>query len=90
MRTGLSSVAVGLGAARLLTDLEPQWLVRAGSLTLVVVGMMAVAFGFWSFRETLLELGEEGVRGIPIWIIGLFTGLLLAAAGSGLFLISVN
>jgi putative membrane protein len=77
VRTGLSAVAVGFGGARLLTDLEPQALVLASSLMLVVGGIMAIVFGFWSFRDTLAELGEGG---FSLWLIGTFTLLLVLAS----------
>lgn len=90
VRTGLSAVAVGFAGARLLTDLEPQALVLGGSLMLIVGGIMAIGFGFWSFRDTLAELGEGGARGFSIWLIGTFTLLLVLASLALLVLIFLN
>lgn len=90
VRTGLSAVAVGFAGGRLLTDLEPQALVLASSLMLVVGGIMAIVFGFLSFRETLTELGDDGVRGLSIWLIGTFTGLLVLASAALLVLMFLD
>jgi putative membrane protein len=90
LRTGLSAVAVGFGAARLLTDLEPQWLVMAASLTLIAVGLAALLLGFFSYRATLRELAEEGVRGVPVWLIGSFVALLALVAVAAAALLFLN
>jgi uncharacterized membrane protein YidH (DUF202 family) len=90
VRTGLSAVAVGFAAAQLLTNLEPQALVLAASVTLVLVGILAIGFGFWSFRETLAELDRGGVRGIPLGLIALLSLLLVLASLGVLVLMVIN
>ncbi len=90
VRTALSAIAVGFAGARLLTDLEPQWLVMTASAALIVLGVGALGFGFWSYRQTLRELERQGVRGLPLWLISAFTLLLVAAATAALVLVFVN
>jgi putative membrane protein len=90
MRTGLASIAAGLGATRLLQEVEPLWLVSALGGLLVLMGASALALGFWSYHKTLQRLGEEGRRGLPAWVLGLFTLGLLASAAIGLALILMN
>ena len=90
VRTGLAAIAVGFGAAQLLVDLEPRWLVLSASMALVVLGASAIGMGFWSYRETLRRLEREGVRGMPMWLIGTFTVLLVLTAIAGMALIVLN
>ncbi len=90
VRTGLAAVAVGFGAARLLDDVEPQWLVLVASITLITAGIMCLGFGFWSFRATLRELASEDVHGMSIRLVGLFTLMLVFAAAVGLVLVLMN
>jgi putative membrane protein len=90
VRTGLSAVAVGLGAAQLLTNLEPRWLVVAASSVLVFAGLMALGFGFWSFRDTIDELRDRGVHGVPPGLVAAFTALLVLAGVAGLVLVVTN
>ncbi|MDQ3399352.1 MAG: DUF202 domain-containing protein [Deinococcota bacterium] len=87
LRTGLAMVAAGLGVTRLLPEVEPEWLVLSLGTALVLMGGVAVAMGFWSYRKTLKRLEEEGIRGVPAWIIGAFTLVFLLGAGAGLVLI---
>jgi putative membrane protein len=87
LRSGLSSVAVGFGAAEFLGDLEPQWLVKTASALLVVAGAVIFVIGFFGYRSTFHKLLEEGVQGVAPWIIG---GITLAMVlGAGLLLFAV-
>jgi putative membrane protein len=90
VRTGLSAIAVGFGAARLLGDLEPQWLVLAAGAALIVIGVGALGIGFWSYRATLRELEREGIRGLPTWLVGALTAGLVVVALAGLALVYLN
>ncbi len=87
VRTSLSAIAVGFAAARLLPDLEPRWLVSAASLALISLGVGALGTGFWSYRQTLRELEQQGVRGLPLWVTAGFTLLLAAVAAAAMVLV---
>jgi putative membrane protein len=90
VRTAMSAIAVGLAAARLLRDLEPQWLVMALGAGLIVLGITALGFGLWSYRQTARQLERAGIRGLPLWLAAAFTLLLVVAAAAALALVFVN
>jgi putative membrane protein len=85
LRTGLATLAVGFGAAKLLGDLEPRWLVKAAAALLVTAGAAIFAMGFTGYRDTFQKLNREGVQGFSPWIIGAITLAMLFAAGLLLF-----
>jgi putative membrane protein len=87
LRTGLASVAVGFGAAELLGDLEPQWLVKAAAAMLIVAGATIFAIGFLSYGDTFRKLRNEGIQGFSPWIIGAVTFAMLV--GAALLLLTV-
>lgn len=90
VRTGLAAIAVGFAVAQLLRDFEPQWLVMIISGVLVLTGMIVLALGYLSYRKTFRELLQEGVRGLPVWIIGGITLLLILSGVAGLILLLLN
>lgn len=90
VRTGLAAMAAGLGAAQLLTDAEPRWLVMVLGAMLVVAGGVSLGVGFWSYRKTLRALEAEGVRGVPAWLLSLLTAAFVLAACLALVLVIVN
>lgn len=85
VRTGLAAVAAGLGITRLLQTLEPRWAVYTLGALLVCTGGMMFALSFWRYRQ---PLDDDAVNtGAPVWLIGLLTGALFAAAALGLWLL---
>ena len=87
MRTGMAAVAAGLGITRLFGDLQPAWIIPVIGSILVVVGAVILAGAFMRYRALLKELDDEGVRGFPVWAVGLVTGSLIVAAALSLVLI---
>jgi putative membrane protein len=88
IRTGLASIAVGFAVGRLLGEVQPQWLVQVIGVVLILIGSTIHAIGFWSYRRTFQKLEQAGTRGIPMWLIGTITAVLLVAAlGIGLIVI---
>ena len=89
LRTGLALVAGGLGMARLLTSIEPGWIVRAMGVILIVLGGTIFAVGFRTYQEMSKELKEEEIESTAAWILGLMTLMLLLAAAFALILVFV-
>lgn len=79
IRTGLASVASGLGVVKLLAGGDPSPLMTILGLLLVIVGAMAFAFAFFGYRQGMRRWQTALPRAAPLWVIGLFS-LLLAAA----------
>jgi putative membrane protein len=86
-RTGISAMAAGLAIARLLGTVERPWIARALGAVLIVTGAAIYAVGFLSYRKALRRLALEGVRGGPLWIMGIITLALMFSAGLALLLI---
>lgn len=80
VRSGLSSVAVGFGAAEFLGDLEPQWWVKTASALLVVAGAAIFVIGFFGYLSIFRKLRQEGVQGVAPWIVGAITLAMLLGA----------
>ena len=89
LRTGLTLVAGGLATARLLTSIEPGWLVRAMGVILIVLGGTIFALGFRTYRELSKEMKEEEIESTSVWFLGLMTLMLLLAAVFALILVFV-
>ncbi len=87
LRTGLALMAGGLAAARLLTSVEPQWLVRVAGTIFVVMGGTIFVLGFRTYREVSQDLKEEDVETTSSWGLGLLTLMLIVVAVIVLILI---
>ena len=90
VRTGLASIAVGFAVGRLLGELQPQWLVQAIGVVLIMIGGTIHAIGFWSYRRTFQRLEQAGTRGIPMWLMGTITLALLLVAILAIMLIVIR
>lgn len=77
VRTGLGAMAVGAGVVRLLSEVQPQWMVLLTGTLLVLTGGIILVLGFWTYYDTFKKLQEEGVQAIPPLYVGLITVLLL-------------
>jgi putative membrane protein len=86
-RTALSCIGLGLAATRLFGDLEPRWLLRVVAVGLVALGIIALAFGFYSFSKSARDLKERGEHGLPPGWIGAFAVGLALLGIAGLFLV---
>jgi putative membrane protein len=80
LRTGLAAFAVGFGVARLLGDVGPPRLAAAIGVALILAGTAIVVIGFINYRRALDELEQHGVRGLPVWAMGVLA-LVLALVG---------
>lgn len=86
IRTGLAAVATGFAIAKFMTGIEPDWLVEVLAAVFVTVGAVMFALAFWGYRHALARLDAIPAGGIPLWIFGLLSLLLLTASIAGLVL----
>jgi putative membrane protein len=87
LRTGLASFAVGFGVAELLGEVGPPWLASGIGVALIVAGAAIVTIGFNNYRRALDQLEEHGVRGLPVWAMGVLTGVLVLVGVAGVALV---
>lgn len=90
IRTGLASVASGLGVVKLLAEQAPSRTITLLGVLLVIAGAMAFAFAFYGYRQGMRRWQAALPRAVPLWIIGFFTMLLALAAGLALLEILVG
>lgn len=77
MRTGLTAIALGFAAVKLLDQAESKWAVYAAGSILIITGMAIHLLSFWSYYNTFRKLEREGLPTLPIWSIALITLSLL-------------
>ncbi len=90
VRTGLTAIATGLGIVKLLPDAEPEWIVQSLGIILVAVGGFAFAFGFWGYKRGSHYWNNARPRAVPLWLIGLFSLMLVLGSVLALALILVH
>jgi putative membrane protein len=90
MRTGLSSVAVGLGIARLLSAVGQEWVARTIGVLLILTGGVTYALSFWRYLQDYHELQEEGLQLTSVWLIGGLTLALILSAVLSMVLLFVQ
>jgi putative membrane protein len=89
IRTGLALVAAGLASARLLSSLQPQWLVRTMGTIFVLMGGSIFVIAFRTYHEIVQDLKEEEVQATSVWFVGLLMILLIVASILALVLVFV-
>jgi putative membrane protein len=87
LRTGLASFAVGFGVAELLGEVGPPWLASGIGVALIVAGMAIVGIGFINYRRALDQLEQYGVRGLPVWAMGVLAVVLSLVGVAGVVLV---
>lgn len=88
MRSGIAAIGAAVAIVKLVPhDGAPPWLVQSLGVVLIIVGAMAFAFGFWSYRAGARHWSAAMPRAIPLWLMAVFTGLLMLAALLALYII---
>lgn len=88
VRTGLTTIAVGFGVTRLLTEVRPAWLIPSLGVLFVLVGGCIFFMGYWTHQRTLHELDAVRSRRITGWVVGAITVALGLGALASLWLIT--
>lgn len=87
IRTGLTSIASGLGIVKLLPIDAQSWVVKLLGTLLVLVGAAAFAFAFIGYRRGAQHWQLARRRAVPMWMFGIISVLLLGSATIALLLI---
>ena len=80
IRTGLLLIGIGAIATEDVINLEPEWLWWIAGLLFLVTGIIILFYSFWEYYINLRKLqqdNDEDVQGIPVWLMGLISGLLI-------------
>lgn len=80
IRTGLLLIGIGAIATEDVINLEPEWFWWFVGLLFLVTGIIILFYSFWEFFINLRKLqqdNDEDVQGIPVWLMGLISGLLI-------------
>lgn len=88
MRSGMAAIGAAVAIVKMLpTNDDPAWLVQSLGVVLIIAGAMAFAFGFWGYRAGARYWAAALPRAIPLWLMAVFTALLMIAALLALYLI---
>lgn len=80
MRTGLSSIAIGLGFQALFRHTEPTWVARAAATLFVLVGIFIFASAYHSSRKVLSRLDAQDAEPVLRKHLLAICGSLMAGA----------
>lgn len=89
IRTGLTSIAVGLGVIELLREVQPQWLITSIGVTFIFIGGLVQLVALRSYQKVNVHMKrtDRPDMSLSLWWIGVITvGLALCALG-GLVLV---
>lgn len=87
LRTGLSSIAVGLAIADLISSGRSPLIPRVIGILLVILGTVASIFAFWRFDQVTHVLISEDIGAGSRRVLGGMVALLLVIAALVLWLI---
>lgn len=88
MRSGMAAIGAAVAIVKMLpSNGDPAWLVQSLGVVLIIAGAMAFAFGFWGYRAGARYWAAALPRAIPLWLMAVFTALLMIAAMLALYLI---
>ncbi len=88
MRSGMAAIGAAVAIVKMLPANEsPVWLTQSLGVVLIIAGAMAFAFGFWGYRAGARYWTAALPRAIPLWLMGVFTALLMIAAMLALYMV---
>lgn len=85
IRTGLMLLGIGAIATEDVLDLEPEWFWWFAGVLFIITGTIILFYSFWEFyinlRKQQRESGsEDEIQGVPVWLMGLISVLMIAGA----------
>lgn len=80
LRTGLASVAAGVGVSRLLKIEDFPLLTKMLGAILIAAGAALFVIAFWRYRQGYQELLKADVRFLPLWLVAFLVLFLLVGA----------
>ena len=83
IRTGLLLLGIGVIATEDVIDLEPEWFWWFAGLLFLVTGTIILFYSFWEFYINFRKQQQDSdgeIQGVPVWLMGLISVLLIAGA----------
>jgi putative membrane protein len=90
VRTGMSSVGIGLFIEKLLQSIKHQWVLEILGSVFVCAGILIFGMGFKTYHTVMKKLAKEGYRGIPTAFMGILTVICLLGSLCALVFIIVD
>jgi len=87
LRTGLALMGAGVAIAKLMSDFQPQWILRLLAVLFVVIGGLIIGLGLRTYFRVIQRVEKVRVGGHPFWYILTLAVLLILAAVIGLVLV---
>lgn len=87
VRTGLTSIATGLGIVKLLPIEHHSWMVTTLGMVLIFVGATSFAFAFAGYQRGARHWKLARRRAVPLWMFGVLSVLLLCGATLALLVV---
>ncbi|WP_052341119.1 DUF202 domain-containing protein [Salinarimonas rosea] len=79
-RTAMAAIAAAIVFPRLFSDIEPDWLLRAGASGLALLALVVLALGFRRYRATAARIAPDHVARLSRVSLLLGTALLAGVA----------
>ena len=80
VRTGLSSLAAGLGVAKFLQDFMLPWLLLILATFLIVFSIIAFLLAAWRYTHLHIRLVHLEVDATPTWMVKAISVLLISCS----------
>lgn len=90
VRTGLAAIATGFAIAKLMSEAGPSGLIRILGAAFITTGGVMFGLGFWAYWRELQRVPAEGPAGVPIWVLGSLSGVLVLGSAIALALIFID
>lgn len=87
VRTGLAALVTGFAIAKLMGEAGPSWFIRGLGGLFIATGAVTFVLGFWAYRGAMRHLPSEAIEGVPLWVIGGLSFVLVFGAAMGLGLV---
>lgn len=90
LRTGLAITAASAIVMRLLSDVDPRWLVNALAIVMALAGVLIVALSAWGYQRMVKNLHEIAPGLIPQWLVWILVAALEISALAILVLLIIG
>ena len=90
LRSGLSTVGVGLGLVKLLPSVEPRWMMQLIGVLFIGAGAIIFVMGYATYHNVMKKLEDEGFKGIPSIFMGVLTFMMLLGTVFGFVLVILD